>query len=140
MKKNIAYLFLGVFFGFALSRVGASDYELIFGMFAGEDLKLALVMGTAIIVGGLGMALLRNMGYKGYKGQPIEVNKKDLNKYTAIGGALFGIGWAISGACPGTVIAQLGEGKIFGAMTFLGMIAGTYLYAYIAEKHPSVYF
>lgn len=132
--NNFKYLLTGVIFGFALSRVGASDYNLIFLMFAGKDFKLAYVILNAIVVAAIGMRLLAMNGYKGYKGLDIQVKKKPLNKNTIIGGMIFGIGWGISGACPGTVLAQVGEGKIFGLVTMLGMILGTYVYALLNSK------
>ncbi|NCB41853.1 MAG: hypothetical protein EOM59_04460 [Clostridia bacterium] len=133
MKKNSKYLFFGIIFGFALSRVGASDYNLIFLMFAGEDFKLAYVILSAIVVAAIGMRVLAKKGYKGYKGLEIKVKKKPFNRNTVLGGIIFGIGWGISGACPGTVLAQVGEGKLLGIVSMLGMILGTYAYALLAE-------
>ncbi len=138
MAKKIAYLLAGIFFGFALSRSGASDYNFIYHMFTGEDLKLALLMGTAIVVAAIGMALIKAMGNKDVRGKEIKINRKPLNKYTVIGGILFGIGWAVSGACPGTVLAQIGEGKILGLFTFVGLLFGTYLYALLAENNSRI--
>lgn len=80
------------------------------------------------------MKLLSITGSKGFGGQKITVHKKPLTKYTAFGGIVFGIGWAMSGACPGTVLAQIGEGKIFGMVTMAGAIFGTYIYAVITAK------
>jgi len=134
MGRKIGYFLSGAFFGFALSRSGASDYDYIHLMFAGENFKLAFLMGTAIIVAALGMIFLKGSGNKDIRGEAIEINRKPLNKNTIIGGVLFGVGWAVSGACPGTVLAQIGEGKVLGGVTFLGMLFGTYLYARMAEK------
>lgn len=137
MSKNFKYLLVGAIFGFALSRVGASDYNLIFLMFAGKDFTIAYVILSAIVIAAIGMRLLAMNGYKGYKGLEIQVKKKPLNKNTIFGGMIFGIGWGISGSCPGTVLAQVGEGKIFGLVTMLGMILGTYAYAYFNSKKES---
>ncbi len=134
MGRKIGYLLAGVFFGFTLSRSGASDYNYIYHMFTGENLKLALLMGTAIIVGAIGMILLKALGNKDVRGKEIKINRKPLNKNTVIGGILFGIGWAVSGACPGTVLAQIGEGKVLGLAAFFGMLVGTYIYARVADK------
>lgn len=127
-----------MFFGFALSRSGASDYNFIYYMFTGENLKLALLMGTAIVVGAIGMIALKALGNKDITGKEIVISKKPLNTYTVIGGILFGIGWAVSGACPGTVLAQIGEGKILGLLTFAGLLFGTYVYALMAENNPKL--
>ena len=134
MKKNLSFLGFGMLFGFALSRVRASDYNYIYNMFTGTDLTLALVIVTAIIVGAIGMRMLAMNHYKGHRGQPIEVNKKELTKYTALGGTIFGIGWGMSGACPGTLMAQIGEGSLMGLVTLTGAILGTYAYAMLKEK------
>ncbi len=138
MLKKVGYLLFGILFGFALSRVGASDYNLIYSMFTGENFKLALVIVTAIVTAAIGMRILVLKGNRGFKGQKITVSKKPFNKYNAFGGIIFGIGWAISGACPGTVLAQVGEGKILGIFTMAGMILGTYIYALAAEKNPNM--
>lgn len=134
MKRNAGFLFFGIVFGFALSRVGASEYNLIYRMFTGEDLTLAFVMAGAIAVGAVGMKVLALLGNKTFRGEPIKVSKKPLNRNNAIGGMLFGMGWGIAGACPGTVLAQLGEGKILALFTFLGLMLGTYVYAFLAER------
>lgn len=138
MKKKIAFLCFGIIFGFTLSRVGASEYDLIYTMFTAENLKLALVILTAIVVGAVGMRLLIFNGGKDYKGNSLEIKKKPLNKYNVYGGIIFGIGWAISGACPGTVLAQVGEGKLLGLFTMAGLALGTYIYALIAEKNHNI--
>ncbi|MEL7569853.1 MAG: DUF6691 family protein [Eubacteriaceae bacterium] len=138
MKKKIAFLCFGIIFGFTLSRVGASEYDLIYTMFIGENFKLALVILTAIIVGAIGMRILNLAGNKDYKGDSIIIKKKPLNKYNIYGGIIFGIGWAISGACPGTVLAQVGEGKLLGLFTMAGLALGTYIYAMIAEKNHNI--
>jgi uncharacterized protein len=134
MVKKAGFLLTGIFFGFTLSRSGASDYNFIYHMFTGENLKLALLMSTAIVVGAIGMMVLKAMGNKDIRGMEITINRKPLNKNTVIGGILFGVGWAVSGACPGTVLAQIGEGKVLGLFAFLGMLFGTYLYALMASS------
>lgn len=134
MKRKFCYLGAGMFFGFSLSRVGAAEFDLIWKMFTGEDLKLAWVMLTAIFTGFLGMQLLRINGYRGVDGQPIQIKKKPVTWLNAAGGSLFGIGWGMTGACPGTILAQVGEGKVLGLATLAGIMAGTYAYAMVAEK------
>lgn len=64
-------------------------------------------------------------------------SKKPLNKYNVYDGIVFGMGWAISGACPGTVLAQVGEGKIMGLFTMSGMVLGTFVYALITDNNPN---
>jgi uncharacterized protein len=138
MQKKIGFLGFGIFFGFVLSRVGASNFDLIMGMFIGKDLTLAWVMITAIVVGAIGMQILKRNAKPVRSGEALKISHKKLGRFSLLGAAIFGIGWGISGACPGTVLAQLGEGKVFGLFTFLGMICGTYIYARLKEKHADL--
>ncbi len=138
MGKKIGFLGFGTLFGFALSRVGASDFNLIFGMFTGQDLKLVWVILTAVVVGFIGMRVLRLRAKQTISGQPLKISYKKLGHWSLMGGALFGIGWGLAGACPGTVLAQLGEGKIFALFTFTGMIYGTYIYARLKENNTEL--
>ncbi len=134
MNRKLWFLFFGICFGFVLSRVGASDYNLIYGMFTGAELKLAWVIITAIVVGHLGMRLLSFRGNRTRQGDSITVDKKPLRWQNAAGGLIFGIGWGISGACPGTALAQLGEGKMLALFTVAGLVLGTYLFALLMER------
>jgi hypothetical protein len=134
MKKKIGFLGFGILFGFALSRVGASDFNLIYGLFTAEDVKLAWVIISAIIVGAVGMQILKRLSSPVRGGQTLKISHKELGRFSIYGALIFGFGWGISGACPGTVLAQLGEGKILGFFTFIGMICGTYIYAFLKEK------
>jgi uncharacterized protein len=134
MDKKIGMLGFGTLFGFALSRVGASEFDLIFRMFTGTDFKLVGVIMTAIFVGFLGMRVLHAQKRPTRSGQTLKISHKKLGRWSLLGAALFGIGWGMAGACPGTVLAQLGEGKFFGFFTFSGMIYGTYIYSRLKEK------
>ena len=134
MKKKISFLGFGLLFGFALSRVGASDFNLIFDMFVLENLTLPGVMLTAIVVGFIGMRLLARHKASTHSGDRLKISEKKLGKWGLAGALLFGLGWGMSGACPGTVLAQLGEGKLLGFATFAGMIMGTYIYALLKER------
>ncbi len=134
MGRNTTFLILGTVFGFTLSRVGASEYDLIYGMFTGTDLTLAWVMITAIIIGHFGMRLLNLAGGKTRRGEKVSVKAKPLKSITIVGGLIMGVGWGLSGACPGTVLAQLGEGKFIALGTIAGLVLGTYTYALLVER------
>jgi len=136
--KNLPFLVFGALFGFFLSRVGASDYNLIYRMFELTDLTLAWVILTAIVTAALGMRLLLGARTHTFSGTRISVKQKPLVWLNAAGGVVFGVGWAMSGACPGTVLAQLGEGKLLAVATVLGLVTGTYIYAVLVEKWPSL--
>lgn len=134
MSKKVGFLGFGIVFGFVLSRVGASEFDLIFGMFTGQNFKLAAVILTAVVIGSAGMQFIKMKKKLTRSGDAIKINRKKLGTWSLLGAALFGIGWGFSGACPGTVLAQVGEGKFFGFFTFAGIIYGTYLYALLKEK------
>jgi len=138
MNKKLGFLGFGILFGFALSRVGASEFDLILGMFLGADYTLVGVIGTAVVVGFIGMQLLKKFEQPTISGESLKISYKELKPWSLVGAGIFGLGWGISGACPGTVLAQLGEGKVFGFFTFAGMIVGTYIYAHLKEERPEL--
>jgi uncharacterized membrane protein YedE/YeeE len=136
MNKMIRYLLIGLIFGFTLSRVGASDFDLLHLMFRGVNLKIAWVIVTAIVTSFIGMRVLAMAGNRTYDGEKVKVSKKKLSwRNNVIGGVLFGIGWGMTGACPGTVLAQVGEGKLLGIISMSGMLLGTYVYAWLVERN-----
>lgn len=134
MRERVVALALGIPFGFALTRVGASEYDMIYRMFVGSDLTVAWVILTAIVVGFLGMSILRAMGGMTATGVPVKISRKPLQRLSLLGAALFGSGWGLSGACPGTVLAQVGSGRLMGIFTLIGMLLGTYGYAWLLER------
>jgi uncharacterized membrane protein YedE/YeeE len=118
MKNKLIYLLLGTLFGFALVKARASDYDAIINMFRLTDFHLVGVIGVAIGVGFVGMHLRFNK----------KIPLKKFHRGIVPGAILFGIGWGLSGSCPGTSLAQLGEGKLVALFTLAGMLIGTYLY------------
>lgn len=134
---RLTSLLLGTVFGFLLSRVRATDYDAIAGMFRLQDLHLMGVIGVAIGVNALGLWLVRRSGVKALSGEPIVMNARPMKKGMFAAGLVFGVGWALSGACPGTALAQIGEGKLYGILTVAGILAGTWLYGWLTEPRPA---
>ena len=134
MTKQLSYAGLGIVFGFALSQVRASEFDAIYGMFRGTDLTLAWVMVIAIIIGHLGMRLASSSGSMKNDWMSLRQQAGGFGVKHLVGSASFGVGWALSGACPGTVLAQLGEGKFYALFTVTGLMAGTWVYALVMEK------
>lgn len=135
--KPVAFLASGALFGFLLSRGRATDYAAILGMFRLTDLHLFGVIGVAVATAAAGLALLRKSGAHALGGGPIKVEKKPYHKAVFAGGVVFGIGWALSGACPGTALAQLGEGKLYALSTIAGIIVGTWLRQRATASSPA---
>lgn len=128
--KHIAF---GTLFGFILSRAGATDYDAISGMFRLTDLHLMGVIGIAVAVAALGFAVARRRGSRARNGEPLELTTKPMTRGLAAGAVLFGVGWAVSGTCPGTALAQIGEGRLAGLATFAGILLGAWLEAWQAR-------
>ena len=131
--KPLAFLASGAAFGFLLSMARATDAAAIVGMFRLTDLHLFGVIGSAIATAALGIALLKRFGARTADGQPIALQPKPYHRAVLAGGVIFGIGWGISATCPGTALAQLGEGKLYAVPTILGILFGTWLQQRLAR-------
>lgn len=124
--KNVFYFFFAVAFGLVLSFSGVCDYDRIQAMFLFEEPDLFLMMGTAVLLTAPGLWLLKRYG-KTAAGTPLTIPNKALHRGNVIGGALFGIGWALTGMCPGPILVNIGAGKIYALAAFGGSLAGAYL-------------
>ena len=121
----------GLLFGFVLTRVGATDYDTIARMFLLSDLHLMGVMGVAVVVAAVGLRLAARRAR-----QPV-IEPKPRKPGNLVGGLLFGAGWALTGTCPGTGLAQLGEGKLMALFTLAGILLGTALYRRVGAQVES---
>jgi hypothetical protein len=125
------YLFLplGALFGFLLSRGGATTYDYYAKLFLFEDLQLMWVIGAAVLVGAPGIALLKWAKLRSLaERQPISFDRKPMKSGLLPGALMLGVGWGLSAACPGTVLAMLGEGKLSSLFVIGGIVFGTWLY------------
>ncbi len=138
MNRNTAiFLALGTAFGFTLSRSGAADYGVIQNMFLLREFRLYGILGTAVLLTGLGLRLLERRGCT-MGGRPLRLQPKDLNRGTLVGSLIFGVGWSMTGMCPGPVLVNLGEGKLYALPAFAGVLLGTWLVgrAYAGLRGP----
>ena len=94
------------------------------------------VIGSAVLVGALSVWLIKKLNIKTIYGEKIEFHPKKFNKGQIYGGLLFGAGWAITGACPGPLFAQIGTGATVVIVTLLSAITGTWVYGLVREKLP----
>ena len=134
--ENIRVLILGIFFGIVLVKGQVISWFRIHEMFRFESPYMYLVIASAVVVGMVSLFIIRRLKAKTIDGQPIELSDKQLNKGTIIGGIIFGLGWAITGACPGPIYAQIGSGTYLAIVTFLAAITGTYIYAIVKPRMP----
>ena len=134
--QHIKYLLVGLAFGIIFVKAEIISWFRIQEMFRLQSFHMYGVIGSAIAVGISSVWLIKKFNIKTMNGEGIYFGKKTFNKGQVYGGLLFGFGWAITGACPGPLYAQLGTGASVIAVTILSAIAGTWLYGYIREKLP----
>jgi hypothetical protein len=123
---TLLYLVLGALFGLTLSRSGAADYDYIQGMFLLTRFQLFGIIGSAVALTAPGLWWIQRRG-RTLGGAAIRVERKSMNRGTVVGGVLFGIGWSITGMCPGPILVTIGEGKIYGIAALAGALAGAAL-------------
>jgi uncharacterized protein len=126
--RALKYVLWGAGFGFLLHQARVTDYDAILGMFLFRDFHLMGVMGGAIATASLGLWIVRRRARVAPNGEPSENRPKALNGGAVAGSLIFGVGWALCGACPGTALAQLGEGKLYALVTIAAMLLGTLAY------------
>ena len=136
MKRYIGVLIIGILFGITLIKGELASWFRINQMFRFEDPYMYLVIGSAVVVGGISYFLIRRLGLKTPEGEPIKATPKPYHKGLIFGGTIFGMGWAITGACPGPIYAQFGAGTLLAVVSFVGAIAGMYLFAILQPKLP----
>jgi len=134
------FMLFGVLFGFVLSRGRLTDYDTMARMFRLAEFHVFGVIGSAIVTAAIGFWLLRRAGQRTVAGRPIDMRPKPWHAGAGWGGLVLGAGWGLTGACPGTSLVQVGEGKVVAFFTVAGILAGTYLYARIRSRAgtPSV--
>jgi len=126
----LIYLLLGSIFGLVLSRSGAADYDYIQGMFLFERFQLYGIIGTAVVLTAPGLWLLRRRG-RTLTGAPLTIERKPFHRGNVVGGVLFGIGWSIAGMCPGPILVNIGEGKVYAVAALAGALTGTALFGWL---------
>lgn len=133
---NFKYLVAGIFFGIILIKAEVISWFRIQEMFRLQSFHMYGVIGSAVMVGVISVWLIRKFNIKTIYGEPIEFVTRKLNKGNIIGGLLFGSGWALTGACPGPLFAQIGTGATATLITLISAIAGTWCYGVLRDKLP----
>ena len=135
--KFIKFLLLGIVFGIVMIKSEAVSWYRIQEMFRFQAFHMYGIIGTAVTLGVAGVALIKRFRMRDFSGNPIMFNPKEKSvlRYL-IGGTIFGLGWALSGACPGPMVVNIGYGYWAMAVVFFFALIGTYLYALIKNKLP----
>jgi uncharacterized membrane protein YedE/YeeE len=105
-------------------------------MFLFREAYMYLIIGTAIVVAMIAMLLIKRFSVKSIEGEPITYQPKPYHLGVVIGGMMFGAGWAITGACPGPIYAQIGAGEWMAVLTLIGALLGMFTYAALKPKLP----
>ena len=135
--KTIVYLLIGTFFGILMYKSEAASWFRIFEMFEFGAFHMYGIIGSALVLGVIGVQIIKKFNLKALGGQEMRLKPKDKSvaRY-AIGGVLFGLGWALAGACPGPMYVLTGAGYISIMIVILGALLGTFVYGLIKHKLP----
>lgn len=133
---NLKYLAAGLLFGVVFVKAEVISWFRIQEMFRFQSFYMYGIIGSAVVVGMLSVWLINKFRIKTIYGEPVTIAPKKFNKGQIYGGIIFGLGWALTGACPGPLFAQIGVGASVVAVTLLSAIAGTWVYGYLREKLP----
>jgi uncharacterized membrane protein YedE/YeeE len=127
---------MGVYLGILFVKSEVASWERIHNMFLFKEAHMYLIIGLAIGVAMLSMLLIKRFDIKTVEGKPIKYEPKPYHTGVILGGMLFGAGWAITGACPGPIYAQIGAGAWMALFTFVGAMLGMFSYAALKPKLP----
>jgi hypothetical protein len=133
---NLKYLLAGTLFGIVLVKAEIVSWFRIQEMFRMESFHMYGVIGSAVVVGAISVMLIKKLGIRTIYGEQIVIMPKTFDKGIVIGGLMFGLGWAMTGACPGPLFAQVGAGAAVIIVTVLFAIFGTYVYGVLRDRLP----
>ena len=136
LSSNIKYGILGILFGIVFVKAEIVSWFRIQEMFRLESFHMYGVIGSAIMVGIISVWLIKRYNARSMEGEKIKLDDKKFNKGQIYGGLIFGLGWGITGACPGPLFAQIGTGATVIAVTLLSAVAGTWVYGRFRDNLP----
>ena len=134
----LVYLLLGTYFGIVITKAQVVSWFRIQEMFRFQSFHMYGIIGTAVLVAGVSVALLRRAGVRNLEGAPIRIPKKELGggvRYLA-DGTVFGVGWALPGASPGPLLALVGNGVTVMMVAVLSTLLGTWTYGFLRPRLP----
>jgi len=133
---NLKYMIVGIVFGVAFVKAEIISWFRIQEMFRLDSFHMYGVIGTGVVLGMIFVQLIKRFNIKTLSGEEIVIPKKEFHKGQIYGGLIFGLGWAITGACPGPLFAQIGMGYSVIIITFLSATVGVWVYGYFKDKLP----
>jgi hypothetical protein len=137
-KYLVVYLLLGIAFGIVLTRSEVVSWFRIQEMFRFQSFRMYGIIGSAIATAAAFVELIKRVKLKSVSGEIIAIPRKELGSGVryAVGGAIFGLGWALTGACPGPLFALNGDGISVMIVAVLSALAGTWVYAWLRPRLP----
>ena len=136
MKTSI-YLVIGVIFGITMFKSEAASWFRIYEMFQFQSFHMYGIIGVALGLGLLMTYVIKRFNVKSFYGKTLQFEAKDSGfKRYLIGGTLFGLGWALAGACPGPMYTLIGSGYVSMIIVILAAVFGTYIYGRLKTKLP----
>ncbi|MFM1879460.1 MAG: hypothetical protein RLZZ241_2326 [Bacteroidota bacterium] len=135
--KTLGYLAIGMLFGITMYKSEAASWFRIYEMFRFASFHMYGIIGTAVALGILMVGAIKRFNIKAFNGSPIVFEPKDktIPRY-AIGGFIFGLGWALAGACPGPMFTLVGAGWLPLLLVIVSAVFGTFIYGLLREKLP----
>ena len=142
-KKNsfgrlLPYLLVGIYFGIIFTKSEVISWYRIQEMFRFQAFHMYGILGSAIVVAAVSVQIIKRFKIRALDGSEIKIPPKDMGTGTRywLGGTLFGLGWALTGACPGPMFALVGFGVPVMLVAILAAVAGTYTYGVLRPKLP----
>ncbi len=135
--KYVKFLLTGVFFGIIMTKAEIISWYRIYEMFRFESFHMYGIIGSAVILGVLMVQWMKRTQLKDIEGKTIQFNPKNqsITRYL-VGGTIFGLGWALAGACPGPMFVLVGYGYLSLLLVILGAIFGTLVYGLLRPRLP----
>ena len=135
-KRNFLFLLIGILFGITLMKSDAVSWFRMQEMFRFQGFQMYGIFITAIPTAALGIFIIKKLKIKTLDGEPVVIRKKTFNMGYVYGSLLFGVGWGLTGACPGPIYVQIGSGISIAIITLLSALAGTWVFSYFRERLP----
>lgn len=136
LGSNIKYFLLGGLTGIVFIKAEILSWYRIQEMFRLHSFHMYGVIGSAVCTGALAVWLIRKSGIRTIQGESVVFPSKKFHKGQIYGGLIFGLGWALTGACPGPLFGQIGAGFFAIIVTLLSAVAGTWTYGLLRDRFP----
>ena len=135
--RQLIFLFIGILFGIVMFKSEAASWFRIYEMFQFKSFHMYGIIGSALAIGVVMIQLIKRYQLKSAFGEPIVIPDKTKSFYRySLGGIIFGLGWGLSGACPGPIFTLLGAGFLPIAVVLVFAVVGTWIYGLLMDKLP----